>query len=151
MVYMGAVKSLYENLSSYEKRVMENRLQVINEKYVNMNAVADVFIDNPNRLLIVLMSKWTISSAESFIDHGHSIENVLFVGDASCGVLENNMCYSSVGLPYSHLQVSMGNAVRVFADEEYFREGRGFLPDIWVPGTEAETLICGFLQKMQEK
>lgn len=150
-VYMGALKSLYENLSSYEKTVMENRLQVINDQYVNMNAVEDVFIDNPNRLLIVLMSKWTISSAESFIDHGHSVENVLFVGDASCGVLENNMCYSSVGLPYSHLSVTMGNSARVFSDDEYFREARGFLPDIWVPSTEAEDLICGFLQKMRKE
>ena len=51
---------------------------------------------------------------------------------------------------YSHIPIAMGTMVSIFPDEEYFQEGRGFLPDIWVPATDAEELICGYLQKLQE-
>lgn len=152
-VHLGSLKSLYSLLSYPDKTAMEARrdFQEIGDKYVIMDGMDDEFIDNPDRLLIVLMGKSTASSAELFIDYGYNVENVLFVGDASGGALINNLYYSSVKLPYSYIPVSMGDTVRVFPDEAYFCEGRGFLPDIWVPSTEAEDLICGFLQKLQEK
>lgn len=152
-VFFLTLKSLYEktiygSLSSSEKNMLEKRLQAIDGSHVLLSE-ADEFVDNPDRLLIVLTSKCTASASEWFIDYGHNVENVLFVGDASTGCSENSATYTSVSLPYSHIPMSLGTTVRVFPDEDYFQEGRGFLPDIWVPGTEAEELICGFLQKLQ--
>lgn len=154
-VFFGTLKSLYEktiygSLSSSEKSMLDKRLQTIDSSHVLLSEV-DEFVDNPDRLLIVLTSKRTASASEWFIDYGHNVENVLFVGDASTGCSESSATYSSVSLTYSHIPMSLGTSVRVFPDEDYFQEGRGFLPDIWVPATEAEDLICGYLQKLQEE
>lgn len=154
IVNFRTLKSLYEkdkygSLSSSEINMLEKRVQAIDSNHVLMDAVADEYMDNPDRLLIVLTSKGTASAAEYFVDYGHNVENVLFVGDATAGIFENAMTYSSIPLTYSHISISMGTMVSIFPDEEYYQEGRGFLPDIWVPGTEAEELICGFLQKQQ--
>ena len=155
-VYFAALKTLlyqkdkYGGLSSSEINMMEKRLQAIDSSHVIMDAVPDEFIDNPDRLLIVLTSKGTASAAEWFVDYGHNVENVLFVGDATAGIFENCITYS-VPLTYSHIPIAMGTMVSIFPDEEYFQEGRGFLPDIWVPATDAEKLICGYLKKLQEK
>lgn len=152
-VYFGSMRDLYSNLSYSEKSALEenDNCQVINDTYVLMEASEDIFINNPNRLLVVLMSKSTASAAEIFVDCGHNIENVIFVGDASCGALSNNSFYFSVKLPHSYIPFSIGKYARVFPGEEYFREGRGFLPDIWVPSVDAEELICGYLQKLQKQ
>ena len=154
-VYFAALKTLlyqkdkYGGLSSSEINMLEKRLQAIDSSHVLLDAVPDEFMDNPDRMLIVLTSKGTASAAEWFVDYGHNVENVLFVGDATAGIFENGKTYSSVPLTYSHIPIAMGTMVSIFPDEEYYQEGRGFLPDIWVPGTEAEELICGFLQKLQ--
>lgn len=154
-VQFGTLESLYEknrygSLSSSEKDMLGKRLQAIDGSHVLMDVVLDEFIDNPNRLLIVLTAKHTASASEWFVDYGYNVENVLFVGDASMGCLENSSTYTS-SLTYSHIPISMGTMATVFPDGDYFQEGRGFLPDIWVPGTEAEDLICGFLQRLQEE
>ena len=156
IVNFRTLKSLYEkdkygSLSSSEINMLEKRFQAIDSNHVLMDAVADEYMDNPNRLLIVLTGKGTASAAEWFVDCGYNVENVLFVGDATAGIFENAMTYSSIPLTYSHISISMGTMVSIFPDEEYYQEGRGFLPDIWVPGPEAEELICGFLQKLQEE
>ena len=153
-VQFGTLESLYEknrygSLSSSEKDMLGKRLQAIDGSHVLMDVVLDEFIDNPNRLLIVLTAKHTASASEWFVDYGYNVENVLFVGDASMGCLENSSTYTSVSLTYSHIPISMGTMATVFPDGDYFQEGRGFLPDIWVPATDAEELICGFLQKQQ--
>ena len=147
------VRSAYlKNLRSSEKNTMEKRgYQIIDNSHLLIYAAADEFIENPDRLLIVLTSKRTASASEWFIDYGHNVENFLSVGDASMGCSENAVSYRSVSLPYSHIAFSMGNIVTVFPDGDYYREGRGFLPDIWVPAPEAEDLICGFLQRLQEE
>jgi len=154
-VYFAALKTLlyqkdkYGGLSSSEINMLEKRLQAIDSSHVLLDAVPDEFMDNPDRMLIVLTSKGTASAAEWFVDYGHNVENVLFVGDATAGIFENGKTYSSIPLTYSHIPIAMGTMVSIFPDEEYYQEGRGFLPDIWVPGIEAEELICGFLQKLQ--
>lgn len=148
-VFFESYEEAILNLNSLNSP-MKDYYRAINEQYSATGGETDVFIDNPHRLLIVLSSKLTASTAEVFIDYGHNVENVLFVGDASGGCMINNRAYSSIKLPYSYLSISMGTAASVFPDEEYFREGRGFLPDIWVPAEEAEDLICGYLKKMTE-
>lgn len=149
-VFFGSLEKVISDLSIFGKH-MKDYLQGVGNKYAVIGGEEDVFIENPDRLLVVLMSKFTSSAAEVFIDYGHNVENVLFVGDASHGCMINNQAYSSIKLPCSYLPFSMGTSVCVPPDEDYFREGRGFLPDIWVPAEEAEELICGFLQQMQSK
>ena len=36
-------------------------------------------------MLIVLTGKWTVSSAEMFVDQAHNVENVLFIGENTFG------------------------------------------------------------------
>lgn len=109
--------------------------------------IDDVYIKN-DRFLIVLMSKQTASAAETFIDAAYNIENVLFIGENSYGCLRTDSGRAMLKMPNSKFTFKMGSSLQIFPnDETYFKEGRGFMPDIWVPASEAERLAVKFVKK----
>ena len=105
----------------------------------------DLWVSNEN-LLVILTSKWTASSAEMLMDAAYNLENVLIVGENTCGALIGGS--APVQLPNSRLSVAIGPSQTIIPDtNDYFEEYRGFCPDLWVPAGEAEELAVKLLEK----
>lgn len=90
--------------------------------------------------LIVLTSKGTASSADNFTDIAFNIENSLVIGSNTAGVMVSS---ASVGvkLPNTGIIGQMGFNFSVY-DPEHFREGVGFMPDIWTSGDALEAAVA---------
>ena len=121
--------------------------QCIMNVFVGVNTVPDAWIEN-DRVLIVLTGKWTASSAEMFVDQAHNVENVLFIGENTCGA-QVTSAERNLRLPNSKCLVVMGSGrFHVPQDWDYFEELRGFYPDLWVPAGEAEELAVKLMENL---
>jgi hypothetical protein len=98
---------------------------------------SDKTIKNEN-MLIVLINRNTGSGAEYMIDYLHHLENVLFIGMPSAG-MANGSTLGEMALQNSNISFSFGNIWRQ-ANPVYFKEGRGYLPDLWMENVEAKQL-----------
>jgi len=101
-------------------------------------------IPNDN-LVIVLMDNKTASAGEWFVGHLRQLENVLFVGTNTWGVLLTGAVTRTI-LPRSGLEVQFGMWLNVRPDLSQF-EGIGFLPDLWVPPGEALERALAFIER----
>ena len=107
----------------------------------------DGWIEN-DRVLIVLTGKWTASSAEMFVDQAHNVENVLFIGENTCGA-QVTSAETNLQLPNSKCVVTMGHGLFVVPqDWDYYKELRGYEPDLWVPADEAEELAVKLMENL---
>ncbi len=105
----------------------------------------DKYVDN-NNLLIILVGKYTASASEVLLDCAYNLENVLIVGENTFGAILGDS--SEICLPNSLCHIDIGTGTLYLTPEnEYFKEFRGFFPDIWVPSKEAEELIFKFMYK----
>ena len=121
--------------------------QCIMNVFIGVNTVPDAWIEN-DRVLIVLTGKWTASSAEMFVDQAHNVENVLFIGENTCGA-QVTSAERNLRLPNSKCLVVMGSGrFHVPQDWDYFEELRGFYPDLWVPAGEAEELAVKLMENL---
>ena len=121
--------------------------QCIMDVFVGVSDVPDAWIEN-DRVLIVLTGKWTASSAEMFVDQAHNVENVLFIGENTCGA-QVTSAERNLRLPNSKCLVVMGSGrFHVPQDWDYFEELRGFCPDLWVPAGEAEELAVKLMENL---
>jgi len=99
-------------------------------------------------VLIVLTGKWTVSSAEMFVDQAHNVENVLFIGENTFGA-QVTSAETNLQLPNSKCFVVMGSGrFHTPQDWDYFEELRGFYPDLWVPAGEAEELAVKLMENL---
>ena len=115
--------------------------------FFGVNTVPFAWIEN-DRVLIVLTGKWTASSAEMFVDQAHNVENVLFIGENTCGA-QVTSAERNLRLPNSKCLVVMGSGrFHVPQDWDYFEELRGFYPDLWVPAGEAEELAVKLMENL---
>lgn len=117
----------------------------LGEKLVLYGNQQKPWLENQN-LLIVLTSKATASSSEAMLDLLYNMENVLIIGDPTAGAFLGEGTYE-LKLPNSLLTVSFGDSRRFFPEGDYFSEGRGFFPDIWVSAEKAEELAVAFILK----
>ena len=85
------------------------------------------------QLIIVLIDRFTTSSAEHMVDLAFSIENVLVVGQNTAGAAITSGGWLNTYLPWSGLRFDFSIDMRIFPDD-HFQEGIGFAPDIWVMG-----------------
>ena len=121
--------------------------QCIMNVFTGISNVADAWIEN-DRVLIVLTGKWTVSSAEMFVDQAHNVENVLFVGENTFGA-QVTSAETNLQLPNSKCFVVMGSGrFHTPQDWNYFEELRGFYPDLWVPADEAEELAVKLMENL---
>ncbi len=98
--------------------------------------------------LIVLTSKNVASAAETFVDMAHNVENVLFIGENTRGAQVTSAAYH-VWLPNSKCVVTMGHGLFVVPqDWDYYKELRGYEPDLWVPAGEAEELAVKLMENL---
>ena len=92
----------------------------------------DDWVENDDRVLIVLTGTRIASAAETFVDMSHSVENVLIIGENTAGMQVASAAYS-IQLPNSRCFVTMGDGLfTVPQDWDYYKEFRGFYPDLWV-------------------
>ena len=99
-------------------------------------------------MLIVLTGKWTVSSAEMFVDQAHNVENVLFIGENTFGA-QVTSAETNLQLPNSKCVVTMGHGLfEVPQDWDYYKELRGYEPDLWVPAGEAEELAVKLMENL---
>lgn len=108
--------------------------------------VEDDFVENEN-LLIILVSKYTASAAESLVDIAYNLENVLVIGENTSGTFLGNS--ATKYLPNSKIEIRFADAFVQSPPNygEYFQELRGFYPDLWVPASEAENLAIRLVKR----
>ena len=87
-------------------------------------------IQNEN-LVIVLTDNAIRSAGDAFVGMLRQLENVLFVGVNTRGVLVTGGVLE-VPLPYSRANIRFGRQLNLLPDLSPF-EGVGFSPDLWVP------------------
>jgi len=85
-----------------------------------------------DRLMIVLVDRFTLSAAEIFTDQFTNIENTLIIGQNTFGMLLTTSGLP-LYLPNSGIPVGMGRYMLVHP-EGAWQEGVGFAPDVWVVG-----------------
>ena len=121
--------------------------QCIMNVFTGVYTVPDAWIEN-DRVLIVLTSKNVASAAETFVDMAHNVENVLFIGENTWGAQVTSAAYH-VWLPNSKCVVTMGHGLFVVPqDWDYYKELRGYEPDLWVPADEAEELAVKLMENL---
>lgn len=103
------------------------------------------FLQNENPVLFLLTSRITASAAEGFIDGAKNLENVVTIGSNSAGVLTNAANYS-MAMPFSGLNLQFGECL-YYWDKNYFREGVGIEPDIYLTGENTEERFQLFLER----
>lgn len=81
-------------------------------------------------LAIVLVNSNTASCGDLAIDYFRHLSNTLIVGDASNGIMVSSGGYEYF-MPNSGLYISVPTDHRIW-HPDYFEEGRGFYPDIWM-------------------
>lgn len=116
-----------------ESNVFPNRINFESEDKVISN----------DRLIILLVDRWTSSAGERFVDQILSMENTLIIGQNTAGVVLTSAC-DTLFLPNSNTAFRMSLFMNVF-DEDYFEEGRGIAPDVWVVG-DALTATLAMLE-----
>jgi len=96
-------------------------------------------------LLIVLTDSNTASAGDLFVGYLRELENVLFVGANTAGVLVTGRVISRT-LPNSGLPVAFGATLNLRPDFSQF-EGVGFLPDLWAPPGESLERALAFVER----
>lgn len=107
------------------------------------------YLENDNRNIFVLTSRYTASAAEAYTDVLKNLENVVTIGTNTGGVL-SNMANYSFAMPYSGLYIQFGECMIQF-DSSYFKESYGLEPDIYLTGKELDTRLKKFFEIYVEK
>lgn len=115
-------------------------LEKINDNYYTMgNRTESQLIQNDN-LIFVIVDKNTSSAGELFIEYLKGVENVIIVGSNTMGTLTGSS-YGEMYLPNTKIEIGYGGWMRIY-DQDFFVEGRGFIPDILLDDDRAlEELI----------
>jgi len=84
--------------------------------------------------LVVLVDNFTASAAEHFMRMLLQVENVIIIGTNTAGI-NTTGGVARLALPNSGISISLGTTLYLTGDFK-IAEGRGYEPDIWVPGEE---------------
>lgn len=103
-------------------------------------------IENAQRLFLVT-SRRSASCAEMMTDSCRAIENTVVIGADTFGCLSGDVT-EILWLPVSGVPVSFGASLYQW-DEDYFKEGRGFSPDLYLTGKDCEERLELFLEKYE--
>ncbi len=142
----GSERIGWEWINRYtNSQVLGHGIRIDTKKPMMSASPEENWIKN-EKLLIILMGKYSASSAEALLDYAYNVENVLIVGENTLGGVIGGS--SNIFLPNSACQIDIGGGkLSLFPEEEgYMEELRGLYPDIWVPAGEAEDLVLRFLE-----
>ena len=143
----GSARIGWEWINRYtNSQVLGHGIRIDTKKPMMSASPEESWIKN-EKLLIILMGKYSASSAEALLDYAYNVENVLIVGENTLGGVIGGS--SNIFLPNSACQIDIGGELlNLFPEEEgYMEELRGIYPDIWVPAGKAEKLIVKYLEK----
>ncbi len=98
-----------------------------------------------NSILVILVSKYTSSASECFVDMAKNLENTIIIGENTLGAGRSGD--GIMTLPNSGLFMRFGEVLVLHSDSENFEEYQGYLPDIWCPASEAEEAAINFIKK----
>ena len=101
-------------------------------------------IPNDN-LVIVLTDNRVGSAGDMFVGFLRQLENALFVGTNTQGALVTSR-FPTITLPYSGIVIQFGTCLHLRPDLSQF-EGRGFMPDLWVPPGESLERVLAFIER----
>jgi len=104
------------------------------------------FIPNEN-FLIVLIDNSIGSAGDVFVGYLRQLENALFVGANTGGVLVTGN-FGNTALPVSGFELGFGTSLNVRTDLSRF-EGIGFAPDLWVPPQDGLERILKFIERYE--
>jgi len=100
----------------------------------------DYIVEN-NRLIILLVDRFTASAGDEFASRLLRLENSLIIGQNTAGVLLTDMFVGNMYLPNSGEAVVFGPSLFVHPDG-VLKEGVGVVPDIWVMGDALEAALA---------
>lgn len=125
----------------------KKEFQKINDiVYINPHNTKDKnFIKQQDTILFVLQNRTTASAAEQLIDKLHNVENIIFVGTPSAGLLRGSS-FMDVYLKYSSLQMNVGDLHTRF-NSTYAKEYYGIEPDLWVNGNQALDYVINLVKE----
>ena len=96
--------------------------------------------------LIVLTSGSTASAAESFTDLAHNLGRALVIGSNTGGCLTGSQTWFGRRLPWSGLTLAWG-ADLYYWPPDYFQEGVGLEPDVYLTGGDQDLRLAQFLAR----
>ena len=100
----------------------------------------------PNESLLIVLTDGNIASAgELLVGRLRELENVIFVGTNTKGVLVT-AGIQRTKLPLSGLNIIYGSQLNLRPDLSQF-EGLGFMPDLWVPPAESLERVLAFIER----
>lgn len=137
-----------EWMERYTGEVVSGHKTVIDTKEgikIEHSDTEEIWVEH-DKMLIILVGKYSASASEWLLDSAYNVENILIVGENTLGGIIGMT--SKISLPNSACQVDIGSGkVSLFPEDEgYMEELRGISPDIWVPAGEAEDLVLRFLE-----
>ncbi|MCB6202191.1 S41 family peptidase [Extibacter muris] len=100
--------------------------------------------ENAQRLFLVT-SRRSASCAEMMTDSCRDIGNTVVIGANTFGCLSGDVT-ETLALPLSGVPVSFGASLYQW-DEDYFKEGRGLAPDLYLTGEDCEERLELFLNQ----
>lgn len=104
------------------------------------------FVDKKGSFLIVRTSDLTCSAAEVFTDMSRNLKNTLRIGTPTGGCITGDQSYFGVEMPWSKLSFTLGTKL-YYWDEDYFSEGWGFVPDLYLTGSYVESRLDLFIER----
>ena len=95
-------------------------------------------------LTIVLQNKGTASSGETAVQNVRSLDNALLVGGCTmgCAMVLNVINFY---LPHSGVTLRFGTGL-LFCEDMTNRDGKGWLPDLWVPSFVSEQRVEAMIE-----
>lgn len=96
--------------------------------------------------LIVLTSGATASAGEGFTDLTHNLSRTLVVGSNTGGCLTGSQTWFDEHLPWSGLELAWGMDL-FYWPADYFREGAGLEPDVYLTGIDQGRRLVKFLDR----
>jgi len=98
-----------------------------------------------DRLIVLLVDRFSASAADSFADSIINLENTLIIGHNTSGALHTDLTYPHLQLPNSGLQFGLGRTIHIHP-EGHLQEGIGIAPDIWFSGSGIITAVVDMLE-----
>lgn len=141
----------YEWLIQYAGQIIPSNSFVANQSVkLVIDQIPDAFIPH-DKYLIVTTGKYTASAGEGFIDRIYNLENTIIIGENTQGAFIG-LNPRRMQLPNSNISIVLASSLIITPDnQEYYRERRGFYPDLWVPASEAQDMAVQFANQIKEQ
>jgi len=127
-----------------ESRTNDNFMRTVPVWTKNIPEASTLPLSNES-LIVVLTDNNMASVGDLIVGYLRELENVLFVGTNTRGVILTGGIKRNV-LPRSNITVVFGTQLHLRPDFSQF-EGVGFLPDLWVPPTESLERVLAFIER----